>query len=73
MTVSVENHAGLPYEDFRWFIDLLGSHRSIKNAVDWMSSQDPPLAPAGMVTQDEFSHDILVPYRDPLWFVYDST
>ena len=26
-----------------------------------------------MVTQDEFSHDILVPYEKQLYLVYDST
>ena len=28
---------------------------------------------AGMLTQDEFSHDILVEYPGGLWLVYDST
>ena len=51
----------------------LARQRSIKHAVDWLAAHDPPIAPAGMVTQDEFSHDILVAYPGGLWLVYDTT
>jgi len=51
----------------------VGEHRSIKHAVDWLVAHKPPLAPVGMVTQDEFSHDILVAYPGGLWLVYDTT
>ena len=52
---------------------VLASHRSIKHAVDWWVGQTPPLAPAGLVTQDEYSHDILVAGPGGLWLVYDAT
>ena len=73
MTFPIENRAGLPTGDFGRIADVLATHGSIKRAVDWMARHDPPLAPAGMVTQDEFSHDILVGYPAGLWLVYDST
>ena len=38
-----------------------------------LAGHTPPLGLAGMVTQDEFSHDILVAYPGGLWLVYDST
>jgi hypothetical protein len=51
----------------------VASHRSIKHAVDWLRGHNPPLSPSGMVTQDEFSHDILDAYPGGLWLVYDTT
>ena len=46
---------------------------STAEALDWLRQQDPPLTMQDSVTQDEFSHDILVSYRDQLYLVYDST
>lgn len=72
-TFPIENRAGLPAEAFERLAGALARQRSIKHAVDWLAGHEPPLAPVGMVTQDEFSHDILVAYPGGLWLVYDST
>ena len=69
----IENLGNLPPEVFDRIAEDVASHRSIKHAIDWMARQNPPLFPAGMVTQDEFSHDILIACRDGLWLVYDTT
>jgi len=73
MAFHIENRASLPTDHFDRIADAVAQPRSIKLAVDWMAGHDPPLAPAGMVTQDEFSHDILVAYPGGVWLVYDST
>ena len=52
---------------------MVAGHRTIKHALDWLLKQQPPLAPFDLVTQDEFSDDILVAYPGGLWLVYDST
>jgi hypothetical protein len=72
-TIAVENRSGLGDEELLRITSALASHRSIKQAVDWLTAHDPPLAPTGMVTQDEYSHDIIVAYPGGLWVVYDST
>ncbi len=69
----IENRAGLARGDFVRIAGSVASHNSIKHAVDWLRGHNPPLAPSGMVTQDEFSHDILVSYPGELWLVYDTT
>jgi hypothetical protein len=60
-------------DEFARVAAALSQQRSIKHAVDWLARHDPPIAPAGMVTQDESSHDIFVAYPGGLWLVYDST
>jgi hypothetical protein len=72
-TFPVENRGNLASEDFAPIAEAVASHRSIKHAVDWLRAHNPPLSPSGMVTQDEFSHDILVAYPGGLWLVYDTT
>ena len=69
----IENRAGLAREEFAGIAQAVANHRSMKHAIDWFAKQIPPLLPAGMVTQDEYSHDILVAYPGGLWLVYDST
>jgi hypothetical protein len=69
----IENRGGLAPEDFVRIAGSLATHGSIKHAVDWLAGHNPRLSPSGMVTQDEFSHDILVAYPSGLWLVYDTT
>ncbi len=72
-TFPIENRADLSPGDFAGIAEAVANHRSIRGAIDWFVRQNPPLVPADMVTQDEFSHDILVAYPGGLWLVYDST
>jgi hypothetical protein len=69
----IENRADLAPEDFARIAGTVASQSSIKHAIDWLRGHAPALAPSGMVTQDEFSHDILVAYPGGLWLVYDTT
>jgi hypothetical protein len=72
-SIPVENRAGDVAASLSRIAAELALQRSIKHAVDWLAAHDPPIAPTGIVTQDEFSHDILVPYVGGLWLVYDTT
>jgi hypothetical protein len=69
----IENRAKLSAHELGRLACALSPQRSIKQAVDWWVGQHPPLAPSGMVTQDEFSHDIIVALPGGLWLVYDTT
>jgi hypothetical protein len=69
----IENRAGLAPGDFARIAKAVAGHSSIKRALDWLVGHSPPLAPTGMVTQDEFSHDILVAYPGEVWLAYSTT
>jgi hypothetical protein len=71
--VPVENRARLSPEDFTRLATVLASQHSMKHTLEWLLSHQPPPAPSDIITQDEFSHDILVAYRGELYLVYDST
>jgi len=72
--VRVENRAQLEPGEFARQEANLTAQRSVRHVLDWLSCHVPPLRMEDMVTQDEFSHDILlVPYEQELYLVYDST
>ena len=51
----------------------ISSHIGLKTARDWCLASEPPILDTEVVTQDEFTHDLIVPLRDGLFLVYDST
>jgi hypothetical protein len=71
--IKLENRAGLDDEALVNLIREVSGQSSIRHVVDWLGRHQPPLKMEDMVTQDEFSHDIMVPYRGGLYLVYDST
>ena len=71
--IKLENRAGLDDEPFMTIVREISGQCSIRHVVDWLGRHRPPLKIEDMVTQDEFSHDIMVPYREGLFLVYDST
>ncbi|WP_169972767.1 hypothetical protein [Tautonia rosea] len=71
-SVPIENRAGLTDPEFGPLAAELAGHATMTRALPWFSTQTPPIAPDGMVTQDEFSFDILVPFREGLYLAYDS-
>jgi hypothetical protein len=48
-------------------------HRTLADAVAWGLAHTPPLVIAEVVTQDEYTHDVVLPYRDGRFLVYDTT
>jgi hypothetical protein len=72
-TFPIENHAEPELGDFAQIANAVAGHSSIKHALDWLVGHGQPHALSGMVTQDEFSHDILVNYPGDLWLVYSTT
>ncbi len=72
-SVPVENRAHLDDLGFAFLTRALAWQGSIKNAVDWLAAHNPPLGPTEIVTQDEYSHDILAAYPGGLWLSYSCT
>jgi hypothetical protein len=54
-------------------LTALKSQRNIKTVLDWCLAQSPALELADMVTQDEYTHDFIVPFDDDIHFVYDTS
>lgn len=46
---------------------------SLQQVVRWSFSSKPPRDVAAVVVQDEFSHDVVVPWVDGLVLAFDTT
>ena len=71
--------AGLPFEDrvgldpaVRTALEArVSGFETLEDLIGWGPRQDPPVTIDSVVTQDEFTHDVLVP-EGHLVLVYDT-
>jgi hypothetical protein len=52
---------------------LIAGHATLEDVVRWGLSQAPPRMVARVVVQDEYTHDVVLPYTDGVYLVYDTT
>lgn len=75
--VIAENRANLSDAEAGEWLNVLATHSSMRQALDWMLSRRPPLIPSAMIAQDEFSFDLPVATASatgkPLWLVYSTS
>ena len=71
--IPIDNHANLPAAQLDPIRAIVQMHGTMERALAWFFAQEPPLAPKDLIPQDEFSYDLLVPYRDGLYLSYDTS
>lgn len=56
--------------------EVIASHKGLADVLAWAATKPKselhPQIVAEVITQDEFTHDVIVPYRD-VFLVYDTT
>jgi hypothetical protein len=52
--------------------DRVAGFRSLEHVLDWLKADGLPLGSLDLVTQDEYSHDLLVPVG-PDWLAFGMT
>jgi hypothetical protein len=53
--------------------EAVARHRTLADAVAWGLAHTPPLIVADIIVQDEYTYDVVLPYRDGRFLVYDTT
>ena len=48
-------------------------HATLERVVRWGLAQRPARLVVDVVKQDEFTHDVVIAFRDDIHLVYDST
>jgi len=51
----------------------LPGQRTLGAVLEWLRAQDPARAVGEIVTQDEYTHDVIVPWAERLTLVFDTT
>jgi hypothetical protein len=75
--LTVINAAGIPSDTFAQLERELEGHSSLFDVLNWSKHEPPgsllPQVIADVIIQDEYTHDVIVPWRDALVLVYDTT
>ena len=75
--MRVINHANLDPEQIAKIGVELSEQHDLGDVMNWAMSQAKgtfiPSVVADVIVQDEFTHDVIVPWRDGLVLVYDTT
>jgi hypothetical protein len=75
--MRVVNHANLSPEQISRIEGELSGQQNLKDVMRWALSHPKgvfiPSVVAEVIVQDEFTHDVIIPYRDDLVLVYDTT
>lgn len=71
--MRITNHAGLSAEALAKLESELPAHGTLLEVVRWSAAQIPPVVIANVVTQDEFTHDLVLRWQAGLFLVYGAT
>ena len=75
--MRVINHTNLDPEQIAKIGVELSEQENLNDVMRWALSQPKgvfiPSVVADVIVQDEFTHDVIVPWRDGLVLIYDAT
>ena len=74
--MQVVNQANLPADRIAEIHATIPHQESLKDLMMWALSNPRDFCPtvvAEVIGQDQFTHDVVVPWRDNLFLVYDTT
>lgn len=75
--MQIVNQSKLSDERIAELRSLISDQENLKDLMDWALAAPEgnfiPQIVADVVIQDEFTHDVLVPWREGLVLVYDTT
>ena len=77
LSMRIVNHADLSSELIARIEGELSGQQNLNGVMKWALSHPQgvfiPSIVADVIVQDEFTHDVIIPYRDGLVLVYDTT
>ena len=72
----VGNNASLSENEFAAIAEEVGRHRALSEVLGWAATKPKTdmhsQFVSEVVTQDEYTHDVVVPYKN-IFLVYDTT
>ena len=71
--VPIGRHSSVPSATFDKLASGLRDQRTLADVLAWGRSQSPPRSVTGIVTQDEYTHDVLIAWEDAIYLVFDTT
>jgi hypothetical protein len=72
-SIPVHDRAALPPDELRALETALQSLRTLADVLAWARSQMPPRIVTEVVTQDEYTHDVVLEATGLPYLVFDTT
>ena len=60
-------------EEVTAFQSQLKDQRTLGDVLAWLRGQQPPRSVTDILTQDEYTHDVVVEWADDRFLVFDAT
>jgi len=70
--IPLLDHAGLRPTERDALGRAVAAHTTLERALEWARAHTPRLAVESVLTQDEYTHDVLIPYGSR-YLVYDTS
>jgi hypothetical protein len=71
--IAVDAAGPIAVRDLARFRIALRELRTLAGVLEWLRIQEPSRLVAEIVTQDEYTHDVVVPWSERLVLVFDAT
>jgi hypothetical protein len=71
--IPFTDYANLAPDECDALARVVAQHQGLDQIFAWGRNQSPPIHPADVIKQDEFTHDVLVPVPGDRWLVYGTT
>ena len=71
--VPFTEHVALSAEQRSALVAELAPLGTLQDVVRWGFSRSPPSDVAAVVVQDEYCHDVVMPWKESLFLVFDTT
>jgi hypothetical protein len=72
-TVPVSVPSGFRHEKLDGLVAALEHQRTLGDVMSWLRTLDPPRSIGDIVTQDEYTHDVIAAIDDTLVLAFDTT
>ena len=66
-------YGAVPDEVFARVRKAASAMTNLGHVLSWGAAASPPRKPEGIVTQDEYTHDVVMLFADGVYAVYDVT
>jgi len=71
--VPVTKSGNVASDELSRFQSELKDQRTLGDVLAWLRTQNPSRSVTDILTQDEYTHDVVVEWSDRLYLVFDAT
>jgi len=71
--VPVTGAGAIAPDELTHFQHELREQRTLDDVMTWLRAQHPPRSVTDILTQDEYTHDVVVEWSDRRYLAFDAT